>query len=264
MPRSKKPGPASGSGEDDFALPSLNKYIAASGFCSRREADKLIEQARVSINGNLVVGPARVKPGDRVEIDGEPIKAAKKEGKDRIVIACNKPVGITSTTDTADRTNIISFLAHPKRIFPVGRLDKDSDGLILLTNDGDLVNKILRAGNRHEKEYLVTVDKPMTPEIIKQLSSGVRILNDANGKWVTTMPCKVWAQGPRGFRIVLQQGLNRQIRRMCSALGYEVTALRRTRIMHIALGSLAVGKWRYLTADELQKLDDATRDSSKT
>lgn len=261
MPRSKKSG-ASGAG--DSALPSLNKYIAASGFCSRREADKFIEQARVSVNGNLVVGPARVKPGDRVEIDGEPIKAKKKEGKDLIVIACNKPVGVTSTTDTADRTNIISFLAHPKRIFPIGRLDKDSDGLILLTNDGDLVNKILRAGNKHEKEYLVTLDKPLTPDAIKQLSTGVRILNDANGQWVTTLPCKVWAQGSRGFRIVLQQGLNRQIRRMCSALGYDVVTLRRTRIMHIALGGLAVGKWRYLTSEEMRKLDEATRESSKT
>ncbi len=255
---------SSGTGSDDAALPSLNKYIAASGFCSRREADKLIEQARVSINGALIIGPARVKPGDRVEIDGEPIKAKKKEGKDLIVIACNKPVGVTSTTDTADRTNIISFLAHPKRIFPVGRLDKDSDGLILLTNDGDLVNKILRAGNRHEKEYLVTVDKPMPPEVLRQLASGVRILNDATGKPVMTAPCRAWAQGTRGFRIVLQQGLNRQIRRMCSALGYEVVTLRRTRIMHIALGNLAAGKWRYLTAEEMRKLEEATRESNKT
>lgn len=262
MPPNKKRG--STAGGDSPEAPSLNKYIAASGFCSRREADKLIEQARVSINGNLIIGPVRVKPGDRVEIDGEPLKAKKKEGKDLIVIACNKPTGITSTTDTTDRTNIISFLAHPKRIFPVGRLDKDSDGLILLTNDGDLVNKILRAGNRHEKEYLVTVDKPMTPEILRQLSTGVRILNDATGKQVITAPCKAWAQGSRGFRIVLQQGLNRQIRRMCSALGYEVVTLRRTRIMHIALGGLAVGKWRYLTAEEMRKLEEATRDSSKT
>ncbi len=255
---------SSGSSGDDSALPSVNKYIAASGFCSRREADKLIEQARVSINGNLIVGPARVKPGDRVEIDGEPIKAKKKEGKDLIVIACNKPVGITSTTDTADRTNIISFLAHPKRIFPIGRLDKDSEGLILLTNDGDLVNKILRAENGHEKEYLVTVDKPLQPETIRQLAAGVRILNDATGKEVTTLPCKAWAQGSRAFRIVLQQGLNRQIRRMCSALGYAVVTLNRTRIMHIQLGTLAVGKWRYLSAPELQQLEQFTRAAGKS
>ena len=262
MPRSKKQGPLSGG--DDSALPSLNKYIAASGFCSRREADKLIEQARVSINGNLIIGPARVKPGDRVEIDGEPIKAKKKEGKDLIVIALNKPTGITSTTDTSDRTNIVSFVNHPKRIFPIGRLDKDSEGLILLTNDGDLVNKVLRAGNRHEKEYIVTVDKPLTPDALRQLSTGVRILNDATGKQVMTAPCRAWAQGARAFRIVLQQGLNRQIRRMCSALGYEVMTLKRVRIMHIALGGLAPGAWRYLTSEEMRKLEEATRESSKT
>jgi len=255
MAGSKKRG---GRAEDSSspAHPSLNKYIAASGFCSRREADALIAQARVSINGNLVIGPARVAPGDRVEIDGEPIKAKNKTGKDRVVIALNKPTGITSTTDPADRTNIVAFVGHPKRIFPIGRLDKDSEGLILLTNDGDLVNALLRAEGRHDKEYLVTVDSPLTPEALQRMAAGVRILNDATGQQVTTLPCKVWAQGPRAFRIVLHQGLNRQIRRMCSAVGYSVKTLRRTRILHIQLGNLAPGKWRYLTSEELRTLDE--------
>src|SRR3954467_5117289 len=214
---------------------SVNKYISSSGFCSRREADKLIEQARVTVNGELVLPGAKVYAGDTVEIDGEPIKTQKRP----IYIALNKPVGVTSTTDTKDKTNIVSFINHAKRIFPVGRLDKDSSGLIFLTNDGDIVNKILRASNNHEKEYIVTVDKAITPEFIKQMSSGVPILG------TMTKKCFVRQEGGRRFRIILTQGLNRQTRRMCEHLGYRVMTLTRIRIMNVQLGNLASGSWRY-------------------
>ena len=223
----------------------INKYISNSGFCSRREAEKLIEQARVTINDELVLLTARVFPGDEVAIDGERIKNKQKP----IYIALNKPVGITSTTDQGDRSNIISFMNHPKRIFPVGRLDKDSEGLILLTNNGDIVNKILRAGNNNEKEYIVTVDKELTPEMIRQMGAGVLILGER------TKPCYIRMEGSRRFRIILKQGLNRQIRRMCEVFGYKVKTLKRIRIMHITLGNLAVGKWRYLTPAEIDQLE---------
>ena len=232
---------------------SVNKYISASGFCSRREADKLIDMARVTINGELIMAGAKVNPGDRVEVDGEPLKTVKRP----IYIACNKPTGITSTTDTKDKTNIISYLNHPKRIFPVGRLDKDSDGLILLTNDGDIVNKILRAANNHEKEYIVTVDKPITPEFIRSMGTGVPILDTTTGK------CYIKQEGGRRFRIILKQGLNRQIRRMCSYLGYEVQTLTRIRIMNITLGALPTGSWRYLTDQEIDRLNALVATSSK-
>jgi 23S rRNA pseudouridine2604 synthase len=234
---------------------SLNKYISATGFCSRREADKLIEQARVTINGELVLTSARVMAGDRVEIDGEPIKTSVKRP---IYIACNKPVGITSTTDVTDRTNIISFINHSKRIFPIGRLDKDSDGLIFLTNDGDIVNKILRASNNHEKEYIVNVDKAVTPEFIKQMASGIPMLG------TTTKKCFVRQEGSRRFRIILTQGLNRQIRRMCEYLDYRVVTLTRVRIMNVELGNLQAGKWRYFTPAEINKLNELVADSAKT
>lgn len=223
----------------------INKYISNSGFCSRREADKLIDDLRVTINGECVLPTARVMPGDKVAIDGEPIKSKQRP----IYIAFHKPVGITSTTDMSDRTNIIRFINHPKRIFPVGRLDKDSEGLILLTNDGDIVNKILRSSNNNEKEYIVTVDKELTPEMIKGMASGVRILGEK------TKPCFVRMEGSRKFRIILTQGLNRQIRRMCEVFGYKVKTLKRIRIMHIKLDNLAVGKWRYLTPAEMDKLE---------
>jgi 23S rRNA pseudouridine2604 synthase len=223
----------------------INKYISNSGFCSRREAEKLIEQARVTINDEMVLLTARVFPGDVVAIDGEKIKNKQKP----IYIALNKPVGVTSTTDETDKSNIIRFMNHPKRIFPVGRLDKDSEGLILLTNDGDIVNKILRAGNNNEKEYVVSVDKELTPEMIRQMGSGVKILGER------TKPCYIRQEAPRKFRIILKQGLNRQIRRMCAEFGYKVKDLKRIRIMHIQLGNLAVGKWRYLTPAEVEQLD---------
>ncbi len=238
-------------------LTNLNKYISSSGFCSRREADKLIEQARVTVNGELVLPGAKVSPGDTVEIDGEPLKKAKAKTRP-IYIAFNKPEGVTSTTDVKDRSNIIYFMNYPKRIFPIGRLDKDSDGLIFLTNDGDIVNKILRASNNHEKEYIVTVDKAITPEFIRQMGNGVPVL----GK--VTKKCFVRQEGGRRFRIILTQGLNRQIRRMCEHLDYKVMNLTRVRIMNVSLGNLAVGKWRYFTAPEIDKLNELVAESSKT
>jgi 23S rRNA pseudouridine2604 synthase len=222
----------------------INKYISNSGFCSRREADKLIEQFRVTINGELALPTFRVMPGDVVAVDDEAIKSKQKP----IYIALNKPVGVTSTTDLSDRTNIISFMNHPKRIFPIGRLDKDSEGLILLTNDGDIVNEILRAGNRHEKEYVVTVDQALEAEHIRAMAAGVRILGEK------TLPCYIRQEGQRRFRIILVQGLNRQIRRMCEVFGYKVKSLQRVRIMHIKLANLAPGKWRYLSPTETEEL----------
>ena len=238
-------------------LINLNKYSSSTGFCSRREADKLIEQARVTVNGELVLPGAKVSPGDTVEIDGEPLKKTKAKTRP-IYIAFNKPEGVTSTTDVKDRSNIIYFMNYPKRIFPIGRLDKDSDGLIFLTNDGDIVNKILRASNNHEKEYIVTVDKAITPEFIRQMGNGVPVL----GK--VTKKCFVRQEGGRRFRIILTQGLNRQIRRMCEYLDYKVMNLTRVRIMNVSLGNLAVGKWRYFTAPEIDKLNELVAESSKT
>lgn len=233
---------------------SLNKYISSSGFCSRREADKLIEQGRVSINGEIAVTGARVLDNDVVAIDDEPIKTKNKA----IYIAFNKPVGVTSTTDVKDKTNIIYFIGYPKRIFPIGRLDKDSDGLIFLTNDGDIVNKILRASNNHEKEYIVSVDKPVTPEFIRNMSNGVPILGEITKK------CYVRQEGSRRFRIILTQGLNRQIRRMCEHFGYKVMKLTRVRIMNVSLGNLPAGKWRYLTPQEIDTVEKLVATSSKT
>ena len=234
---------------------SLNKYISSSGFCSRRDADKLIAQARVTINGEIVMSAIAVQAGDVVEIDGEPLHKSKVKP---IYIAFNKPVGVTSTTDPKDRSNIIYFINHPKRIFPVGRLDKDSDGLIFLTNDGDIVNKILRASNHHEKEYVVNVDKAVTPDFIAQMSNGIPVL----GK--VTKKCYVRQEGSRRFRIILTQGLNRQIRRMCEYLDYKVMSLTRVRIMNVQLDTLAVGKWRYLTLPEISKMNELVAESSKT
>jgi 23S rRNA pseudouridine2604 synthase len=241
--------------KDNSNAIGVNKYISSTGFCSRREADKLIEQARVSINDELVLPGAKVYPGDSVEIDGEPLKTSKKRP---VYIAFNKPEGITSTTDLKDKTNIISFINYPKRLFPVGRLDKDSTGLIFLTNDGDIVNKILRASNHHEKEYIVTVDKAIDQEFVHKMSSGLPVLG------TTTKECFVRKEGGRRFRIILTQGLNRQIRRMCEYLGYEVKQLVRVRIMNVTLGNLPVGHFRHLTGPEIDKLNEMIKDSSKT
>jgi 23S rRNA pseudouridine2604 synthase len=233
---------------------SLNKYISASGFCSRREADKLIEQARVTVNDNIALPGAKIEIGDVVEVDGEPIKTKQKA----IYIALNKPAGITSTTDPKDKSNIIYFINHSKRIFPIGRLDKDSDGLIFLTNDGDIVNKVLRASNNHEKEYVVTVDKTITQEFIRDMGNGVPVLD------TVTKKCFVRQEGNKKFRIILTQGLNRQIRRMCEYLGYKVIGLTRVRIMNVKLDNLATGKWRYLSQPEVDKLNAMVATSSKT
>jgi 23S rRNA pseudouridine2604 synthase len=233
----------------------INKYISSSGFCSRREADKLIEQGRVTLNGRVALPTARVGETDKVAIDDETIRLKKKEP---FYIAFNKPKGITSTTDQQDKSNIISFINHNRRIFPIGRLDKDSEGLILLTDDGDIVNKILRAENGHEKEYIVTVNKPIAGEFINKMASGVPVLD------TVTLPCKVRQEGNKKFRITLTQGLNRQIRRMCEYMGYEVTSLKRVRIMHIHLGDLAPGKFRKLLPSELNQLLETTGKSSAT
>lgn len=242
--------------QDNNEAVSLNKYISATGFCSRREADEYIEQGRVTINNKPARNGSRVSIGDSVEIDGEPLKKSKKHVP--LYIAFNKPVGITSTTDLKDRTNIISYINYPKRIFPIGRLDKESDGLILLTNDGDIVNKVLRAGNYHEKEYVVMVDKQLTPDFIQQMSNGVPIL----GKM--TRKCVVKQESNKRFRIILTQGMNRQIRRMCQHLGYKVVTLTRIRIMNIKLGPLQVGAWRTLTVQEIEEMNRMIASSSKT
>ena len=233
----------------------LNKYISSSGFCSRREADRYIEEGRVTINDDVASPGARVQAGEVVAVDGEKIKISRKQS---LYIAFNKPKGLTSTTDPADRSNIIYFINHPKRIFPIGRLDKDSEGLILLTNDGDIVNKILRAGNEHEKEYIVTVDKAITPEFVKRMSGGLPVLG------TKTKPCVVRQLGNRSFKIILTQGLNRQIRRMCEFLQYEVMTLKRIRVMNISLGNLSVGKWRNLSFAESEEMNKMLSGSVKT
>ncbi|MEF3098022.1 ribosomal large subunit pseudouridine synthase F [Raoultella ornithinolytica] len=232
----------------------LNKYISESGICSRREADRYIEQGNVFINGKRATIGDQVAPGDVVKVNGQLIEP--REAEDLVFIALNKPVGIVSTTEDSERDNIVDFVNHSKRVFPIGRLDKDSQGLIFLTNHGDLVNKILRAGNDHEKEYLVTVDKPVTDEFVRGLGAGVPILG------TVTKKCKVRKEAPFVFRITLVQGLNRQIRRMCEHFGYEVTKLERTRIMNIGLSGLPLGEWRDLTDDELVALFKLIENSS--
>lgn len=225
----------------------LNKYLSESGACSRREADSFIAEGRVTVNGTPAALGTQVEDGDEVKLDGEVVGAARKRTRP-VYIALNKPVGITCTTERHVAGNIIDFVDHPERVFPIGRLDKDSEGLILLTNDGDIVNEVLRAEHNHEKEYVVAVDRAITPEFVDGMAAGVR-LSDA-----TTKPCKVIKLGPRLFRIVLTQGLNRQIRRMAEAFGYTVEALQRVRIMRIHLGQLPLGRWRNLTAEEVQTL----------
>jgi 23S rRNA pseudouridine2604 synthase len=225
----------------------LNKYLSESGACSRREADALIAEGRVTVNGVPAVLGTQVAEGDDVRLDGDQVGTARKKVKP-VYIALNKPVGITCTTERHVEGNIIDFVNHTERVFPIGRLDKDSEGLILLTNDGDIVNEVLRAEHHHEKEYVVGVDRAITPEFLEQMAAGVR-LSDA-----TTKRCKTFKLGPKVFKIVLTQGLNRQIRRMCEALGYEVQVLQRVRIMHIQLGQLPLGRWRQLTPQEIAPL----------
>jgi 23S rRNA pseudouridine2604 synthase len=222
----------------------LNKYISETGVCSRREADKWIEAGRVTLNGQPATLGTQVAVGDEVRIDGDSIGVKKKQ----VYIALNKPAGIICTTEAHIEDNIIDHVGFPERIFPVGRLDRDSEGLILLTNNGDIVNEILRSENNHEKEYLVSVDRPITDLSLRMLAGGVKIMGEL------TKPSKVARVGAQSFRIILTQGLNRQIRRMCSALGYKVQRLQRMRIMNIHLGNLRPGQWRHLTAAELAGL----------
>lgn len=225
----------------------LNKYLSESGACSRREADELIAEGRVTINGQVALLGTQVNEGDEVCLDGDRVGAARKKSKP-VYIALNKPVGITCTTERHVEGNIIDFVNHAERVFPIGRLDKDSEGLILLTNDGDIVNEVLRAEHAHEKEYVVAVDRAFDQAFLDGMAGGVR-LSDA-----TTKKCRVARLGPKVFSIVLTQGLNRQIRRMCEAFGYTVEGLKRIRIMHVKLGELPLGRWRQLTPQEIEPL----------
>nr|WP_320120333.1 pseudouridine synthase [uncultured Marinifilum sp.] len=232
----------------------LNKAIAETGYCSRREADKLIEKRKVKVNGKLAEMGVKVTREDEISVRGEVLTKVARN----IYLVFNKPIGITCTTDLRIKGNIISYINYPERIFPIGRLDKPSDGLIFMTNDGDIVNKILRSRNNHEKEYIVTVNKKISSDFIKKMSNGVPILD------TVTKKCRVTRVNNYTFKIILTQGLNRQIRRMCEFLGYEVTSLRRLRIMNISLGNLKPGKYRSFTKKELKDLLALCEDSLKT
>ncbi|MDO6519679.1 23S rRNA pseudouridine(2604) synthase RluF [Zobellia uliginosa] len=233
----------------------INKYLSEVGYCSRRAADKLIDQGRVTINGKVPEMGTKITQGDEVRVDGELISEPKEKP---VYLAFNKPIGIVCTTDTrVEKDNIIDFINYPKRIFPIGRLDKPSEGLIFLTNDGDIVNKILRARNNHEKEYLVTVDRAITADFVRKMENGVPILD------TITRKCKVEQIGKYEFKIILTQGLNRQIRRMCEYLGYNVQTLKRIRIMNVKL-DIPVGKWRDLTQAELDEIHRLVSESAKT
>lgn len=233
----------------------INKYLSEVGYCSRRAADKLIDQGRVTINGTVPEMGTKIIPTDEVRVDGELISATQEKP---VYIAFNKPIGIVCTTDTkVEKDNIIEYINYPKRIFPIGRLDKPSEGLIFLTNDGDIVNKILRARNNHEKEYIVTLNQPITNEFLTQMSNGVPILE------TVTRKCTVEKLGNYQFKIILTQGLNRQIRRMCEYLDYRVIKLRRVRIMNIPL-DIPIGEWRYLTDTEMEKINEMVATSAKT
>ena len=233
----------------------INKYLSELGYCSRRRADRLIDEGKVTINGKIPEIGSKVEDGDQVEVEGQRIEKLTKQKK--IYLAFNKPVGIVCTTDRGvEPDNIIDFIKYPKRIFPIGRLDKSSEGLIFLTNDGDIVNKILRSRNNHEKEYIVSVNRPINREFIHTMSNGVEILG------TKTKNCFVKKLGPKEFKIILTQGLNRQIRRMCESLGYRVQSLKRVRIMNIKL-DLPIGKYREFTKQELSELNELLKNSSK-
>ena len=234
----------------------INKYLSEVGYCSRREADKIIDQGRVSVNGKIPSQGSKIMPGDEVRVDTELVSPPKKDKY--VYIAFNKPKGIVCTTDTkGEKDNIIDYINYPKRIFPIGRLDKLSEGLIFLTNDGDIVNKILRARNGHEKEYLVDVNKAVNHTFVTKMASGVPIQGD------TTRKCKVEQTGKTSFKIVLTQGLNRQIRRMCEYFEYDVKRLKRVRIMNVKL-DVPVGKWRYISKEELAEINGLVSKSKKT
>ncbi len=232
----------------------LNKAISETGYCSRREADRLIDAGKVKVNSTVAGLGVQVTEADKIEVDG---KLITKE-VENIYLAFNKPVGIICTTDTSIRGNIIDYIKFPERIFPIGRLDKPSEGLIFLTNDGDIVNKVLRSGNNHEKEYIVSVNRKITQTFVRQMANGVPVLD------TVTKPCYVERVGDFTFRIVLTQGLNRQIRRMCSYFGYEVSSLKRVRIMNITLGNLEVGEYRHFTAQETEQINRLVANSGKT
>ncbi len=240
---------------DDPQGISINKYISSRGICSRREADRMLERGQVTLNGKPAQKGNRVLPGDQVAIKGKLL--AQQNTNKPVYILLNKPKGIVSTTSTKDPNNVIEYIDFPERIFPIGRLDKDSEGLLLLTNDGDIVNKVLRSSNQHEKEYQVTVDKKIDPNFLHHMRKGVPILD------TITLPAQVTQTGPRSFTIILTQGLNRQIRRMCEQLGYQVRQLRRVRIMHIEDDQLQTGTWRHLRPSELRKLLQATEHSQQ-
>lgn len=233
--------------EEQSAGVRLNKYLADSGFCSRREADRLIEAGRVTVNGAPGSLGFKVLPGMDVRVDGRALTGETE----KVYIALYKPEGVVCTADPREPMNVVTYLGLPERVYPVGRLDKDSSGLLLMTNDGDIVNRVLRAAGGHEKEYIVAVDKAITPEFIERMENGVPILD------TVTLPCRLRQINVNSFSLVLVQGLNRQIRRMCDALGYRVRSLRRVRVMNITLGDLQPGHWRYLTDAELAELKRA-------
>lgn len=228
----------------------INNYISSTGLCSRRQADELIKQGKVKINSNIAQIGQEVNPKDKVEVNGKLLKLKKTD----VYIALNKPTGITCTTERHIKGNIIDFVNHPDRIFPIGRLDKESEGLILLTNDGSIVNKILMNENNYEKDYIVTVNKPITPSFIEGMVKGVKIYNPVKNEYTVTKRCKITKINAKSFKITLTQGLNRQIRRMCTHFAYRVVKLKRVRIMNIRLNKLPVGQWRNLTQEELSNL----------
>ncbi len=230
----------------------LNKFLSDAGVCSRREADRLVEEGLITVNGEVACLGMKIDPDAQIKVRGKDIR----QEKEKVLLVFHKPAGIVCTAEKREKNNIIDFLHYPKRIYPIGRLDKDSTGLLLLTNDGELVNKIMRAGNYHEKEYVVTLNKPVTEEFCKKMSEGVPILD------TVTRKCKVWQTGEKEFHIILTQGLNRQIRRMCEALGYQVKALQRIRIMNVKLGDLKAGTYRNISETEYKELMHLLEDST--
>jgi len=231
----------------------INKFLSEAGVCSRREADRLVESGKVTVDGIPAEMGTKVLPGQRVCVNGKPVRVEEED----ILLVVNKPIGIVCTTAEFDKDNIVDFINYPKRVYPIGRLDKDSSGLILMTNQGELVNKILRGGNNHDKEYMVRVNQPVTPEFVAAMEAGV-VLDDG----VKTLPCRVEKTGGYSFRIILTQGLNRQIRRMCEVLGYRVSNLKRIRVMNIELGDLRVGSYRKVTTEEYAELRRLLEDST--
>lgn len=239
----------------------LNKYLSEAGICSRREADRLIEAGKVTVDGVKAVTGMKVLPTQNIQVGKKPVVQKKEKP---VLLAVNKPVGVVCTTEKKERRNIVDYIGYPTRIYPVGRLDKDSEGLILMTNNGDIVNRMMRSSNYHEKEYLVTVNKPITDVFIRQMREGVRIKKEEDGEVIldeTTRPCKMERMGKCKFRITLTQGLNRQIRRMCEALGYQVTELKRIRIMNIEIGGLKPGDYRRISEKEIKELYEMLKES---